>query len=236
MNSKLKFLSLCALALLAGCERATEPETSALAPELETRPAVNIDLATIPPLTPLPGRAEPAPDPGKPELVHFVTDAGDFIVAVYPQAAPNAAERFLHLVDIGYYNNIPISRVVPGFVAQFGINWREDFRHWRDDHFDDDPTLFAFEPGTMAFAKAGANINSTQVFINYANNNRLADPQYNFAVFAQVVEGMEVVESFRSVGDAGGGLDQTRLWNNGAAYLASLSEKPHTILTARRIP
>ena len=276
-------LPLCALILLAGCDRSTEESQevtttqevtdtesaaeviteveavevteeaakpveivveapaaeSEVVPEPEAEPepaqAPEIAIEDVPPLVPLPWLTDPLPESGTPELVHFETDAGDIVIAVYPAAAPNAAERFLHLVEIGYYDGIPVSRVVPGFVAQFGINWREEYRNWKEENFDDDPTRFAFVPGTLAFAKAGPNTNSTQVFINYGNNNRLASPQYNFSVFAQVIEGMQVVESFKSVGDASGGLNQSLLWDGGQAYLDYLPEKPNMILDANRI-
>jgi cyclophilin family peptidyl-prolyl cis-trans isomerase len=160
------------------------------------------------------------------------TTAGDLVIEVYPEAAPNAAERFVELVRSGFYDDTLISRVVPGFVAQFGINWREPHKAWENNHFDDDPTLFALERGTLAFAKAGPNTNSTQVFINFAENNRLASPEYNFTVFGKVVEGMDVVDSFAQVGDPSGGLDQNRLWRNGGAYLDSLDDKPTMIESA----
>jgi len=121
---------------------------------------------------------------------------------------------------------------VPNFVAQFGINWRQPHKAWQNRTFNDDPTLFALERGTLAFAKAGPNTNSTQVFINYEENNRLADPQYNFTTFGAVIEGMDVVDSFQRVGDPSGGLDQGRLWSNGTAYLESLSVQPTMIITA----
>jgi peptidyl-prolyl cis-trans isomerase A (cyclophilin A) len=283
MKSMRALLPLCALILLAGCDRSTEESQevtttqevtdtesaaevtteveavevteeaakpveivveapaaeSEVVPEPEAEPepaqAPEIAIEDVPPLVPLPWLTDPLPESGTPELVHFETDAGDIVIAVYPAAAPNAAERFLHLVEIGYYDGIPVSRVVPGFVAQFGINWREEYRNWKEENFDDDPTRFAFVPGTLAFAKAGPNTNSTQVFINYGNNNRLASPQYNFSVFAQVIEGMQVVESFKSVGDASGGLNQSLLWDGGQAYLDYLPEKPNMILDANRI-
>src|SRR5690606_1402726 len=119
------------------------------------------------------------------QTVRLETTAGDVVIEVYPEAAPNAAARFVELVRTGYYDDTPVSRVVPGFVAQFGINWREPHRGWRDRTFNDDPSLFALHRGTLAFAKAGPNTNSTQVFINYANNNRLAEQ--NFTVFGKVV-------------------------------------------------
>src|SRR5688500_9767139 len=183
-------------------------------------------------LTPLPGRENAVPALTEVTTVRLATTAGDVVVEIYPQAAPNAARRFVELASSGFYNDIPVSRVVPGFVAQFGINWRDPHKSWENRHFMDDPTLFALEPGTLAFAKAGPNTNSTQVFINYRENNRLAEPQFNFTVFGKVVNGMDVVERFAQVGDPSGGLDQTRLWADGGAYLESLPVKPTMIETA----
>ncbi|HXE73612.1 MAG TPA: peptidylprolyl isomerase, partial [Candidatus Nitrosotenuis sp.] len=77
--------------------------------------------------------------------VRFTTDAGSFDVEVYPQAAPNAAERFVELVKMGFYDNTPVFRVVrepQPFVCQFGINWRGEFPKWSDRNFKDDPSLF----------------------------------------------------------------------------------------------
>ena len=183
-------------------------------------------------LIPLAGKEEAFPVLTQKTTVLFQTTAGDITIEVYPEAAPNAAKQFVELIESGFYDDTPVSRVVPGFVAQFGVNWRQPHKAWQDRNFDDDPSLFALERGTLAFAKAGPNTNSTQVFINYAENNRLADPQYNFTTFGMVVEGMEVVDSFVQVGDPSGGLDQGRLWANGDAYIATLSVKPTMIVSA----
>src|SRR5690606_25926804 len=181
-------------------------------------------------LVPLPGKEREAPAITRATRVVLETTAGNVVIEVYPEAAPNAAERFVELVASGFYNGTPISRVVPGFVAQFGINWREPHRQWRDRPFPDDPSLFSLAPGTLAFAKAGPGTATTQVFINTAQNDRLALPQYgSFSVFGMVVEGMDVVERFVRTGDPSMGLDQMRLWTDGEAYLASLETKPTMI-------
>ena len=180
-------------------------------------------------LVPLPGMEDAAPEITRATSIVLETTAGDVTIDVYPEAAPNAAQRFIELAQSGFYDETPVSRVVPGFVAQFGVNWREPHRAWQDRHFNDDPTLFALERGTLAFAKAGPNTNSTQVFINYTENNRLADPQYNFTVFGAVVGGMDIVDGFLEVGEPGGGLNQGRLWSDGGAYLESLDVKPTMI-------
>ncbi|HEU4618857.1 MAG TPA: peptidylprolyl isomerase, partial [Gammaproteobacteria bacterium] len=68
-------------------------------------------------LVPLPGKTSAAPKLTRAVTVAMQTTAGDVTIEVYPEAAPNAAERFIDLVKSGFYDNTPISRVVPGFVA-----------------------------------------------------------------------------------------------------------------------
>lgn len=182
-------------------------------------------------LVPLPGMEDSVPEITQVTNISLETTVGEIKIAVYPEAAPNAAARFIELVESGYYDDTPIFRIVPGFVAQFGVNWREPHIAWRDRNFNDDPSLFALDPGTLAFAKAGPNSNSTQVFINYGQNNRLAGD--NFTTFGKIVSGMEFTEDFVAVGDPSMGLDQTRLWSNGGAYLDSLETKPTMIVSAR---
>lgn len=164
--------------------------------------------------------------------VRMVTDKGELILEVYPQAAPGAAKRFLELVDLGFYDNTPIFRVVDRFVAQFGIN--PQFEEWKERFFDDDPSLYALDRGTVAFAKAGPNTNSTQVFINFDDNSRLRK-QGGFTAFGRVTQGMGLADRFAKVGSPGMGLDQERLWQD-TGYLATLDVAPTMILKIERIP
>jgi cyclophilin family peptidyl-prolyl cis-trans isomerase len=182
-------------------------------------------------LFPLPGMEDAAPVLTKKQTVILDTTAGRITIEVYPEAAPNAARRFVRLVQSGYYDNTPVSRVVDGFVAQFGINWRDPHKEMRDSTFDDDPSLFTLARGTLAFAKSGPNTNSTQVFINYGDNSRLA-ANGGFTVFGNVVAGMNFVDDFARVGDPSGGLDQPALWAYGDEYIAQLKEKPTMIESA----
>jgi len=209
--------------LLGGCQPSNDQGASA--PATNTAPAARQEAK----LAPLPGKEGAVPALTEVTTVRFATTAGEVVIEVYPQAAPNAAKRFVELVTSGFYDDTPVSRVVPGFVAQFGINWRDPHKAWDDRHFNDDPSLFALERGTLAFAKAGPNTNSTQVFINYGENSRLAAPQFNFSAFGKVVSGMDIVDKFVQVGDPSGGLDQNRLWADGGAYLESLPVKPTMI-------
>jgi homoserine O-acetyltransferase len=206
---------------IGACQRQSEPAAQV---------APTSAAAAAGALAPLPGRESSAPALTRKQTVRMQTTAGEIVIEVYPEAAPNAARQFVELVTSGFYDDTPISRVVPGFVAQFGVNWRQPHKAWEKRTFNDDPSLFALERGTLAFAKESRpNTASTQVFINYAENNRLADPRFNFTVFGKVVSGMDAVNKFVQVGDASGGLDQGRLWADGGAYLDSLTVKPTMI-------
>ena len=232
MKNQLLCFAVLAVSL-SGCQQSEAPPPAAVSPA--PSPAASARPAAESPLIALPGKEGAVPALTQVQKVRLATTGGDVVIEVYPQAAPNAAKRFVELVTSGFYDDTPISRVVPGFVAQFGVNWRDPHKAYQDREFVDDPSLFSLERGTLAFAKAGRpNTASTQVFINYRENNRLADPAPNlsFWAFGKVVEGMDVVDNFAQVGDASGGLDQGRLWNDGGAYLESLPVKPTMITKA----
>ena len=219
--------ALLAGLLLVACQPGSDNRAAQVG-----EPSAPSAVAPASKLVPLPGKEGTAPAITQVTTVRLATTAGDVVIEVYPQAAPNAAQRFVELAQTGFFNDTPVSRVVAGFVAQFGINWRAPHRAWKNRMFRDDPTLFSLERGTLAFAKGGADTNSTQVFINYKTNNQLAVPEYNFTVFGKVVSGMDVVDRFVQVGDPSDGLDQGTLWADGEAYLASLPVKPTMIVTA----
>ena len=183
-------------------------------------------------LTPLPNKTVKVPVLTKKQTIKMATGAGEVVIEIYPEAAPNACRRFVELVESGFFDDTPVSRVVKEpapFVAQFGINWRAPHNAWDKKEFKDDPSYFALERGTLAFAKAGIDHNATQVFINYDDNSHLAEPSMNFTAFGKVVKGMEIVDNFVSVGEPDSGLDQLRLWTDGGNYLESLSVKPTMI-------
>lgn len=49
------------------------------------------------------------------------TTKGQLDIKITPRKAPLGADRFLELVQDGFYNGTPLYRVVPGFVVQFGL-------------------------------------------------------------------------------------------------------------------
>lgn len=156
-------------------------------------------------------------------LVKFKTTAGTFVIEVHRDWAPRGADRLHELVSAKFFNDSRFFRVVPGFVAQFGIGGKPAVaRAWRYKTIPDDPVIKSNLRGFVSYAMTGPNTRTTQLFINLVDNSRL-DTQ-GFAPIAQVVEGMDVVDKLYSgYGEtSGGGMragKQDRLFEEGNAWL-----------------
>jgi homoserine O-acetyltransferase/O-succinyltransferase len=133
------------------------------------------------------------------------TTKGPFVVEVVRAWAPLGADRFYNLARGGYYDDTRVSRVVPNFIAQFGLAGDSAVNAtWSGRAFADDSVKQTNARGTVAFAMTGPNSRTTQVYINLVDNTRL-DAQ-GFSPFGRVVRGMGVVDSLYSgYGESAGG-------------------------------
>jgi peptidyl-prolyl cis-trans isomerase A (cyclophilin A) len=154
--------------------------------------------------------------------VKFTTTQGDFVVEATRAWAPRGVDRFHELVNMRYFDEDRFFRVVPGFVAQFGVNKDYDVHdRWRKYFILDDPPKEKNLRGTLAFAQSDPNTRATEIFINLADNPAL-DAQ-NFVPFAKVISGMDVVDKFYSgygeLMPEGKYIDPNRVENGTNAYL-----------------
>jgi cyclophilin family peptidyl-prolyl cis-trans isomerase len=183
-------LVAAAALFIAGCSKPTEPKKS-----VEAEPAKPATARTF--------------------HVRFETTKGPFTVEVHPEWAPLGAARFEELVRDGFYDGARFFRVVPNFIIQFGIAGDPKMTKKWDKPIKDDEPLRTNGYKTMAFATAGPETRTAQVFINLRSNQTL-DKQ-GFAPFAIVTEGMENVEKLYA--DYGETPDQQRIERLGNAYL-----------------
>ena len=154
--------------------------------------------------------------------VKFTTTQGDFVVEATRAWAPRGVDRFHELVNMRYFDENRFFRVVPGFVAQFGVNKDYDVHdRWRKYFILDDPPKEKNLRGTLAFAQSDPNTRATEIFINLADNPAL-DAQ-NFVPFAKVISDMDVVDKFYSgygeLMPEGKYIDPNRVENGTNAYL-----------------
>ena len=132
--------------------------------------------------------------------VEMETTAGTVRVRVYRDWAPLGAARFYNLARHGFYDGSRFFRVLPGFVAQFGMNGTPAIDStWLRQRLEDDPPRVPTAAGTLTYAMAGPGTRTTQLFFSYRANEML-DAQ-GFAPIGRVVDGMQVL--FRLNGEYG---------------------------------
>ncbi len=195
----------------AGARAATTKKTYARAASgarRTTAPAAKLDLmqpATLNLKSPAVFRAR------------FNTSKGPFTIEVTRAWAPLGADRFYNLVKAGFFTDMYFFRVVPNFMAQFGMSSSPEIAaKWKPETIQDEPVIQSNTRGMVTFAKSGApNSRSTQFFINFGDNSRLDG--LGFAPFGKVVEGMNIVDSLYS-GYGEGSNNQPAITEQGKAY------------------
>jgi len=135
--------------------------------------------------------------------VKIVTSAGDLVVELFENEAPNTVANFITLVEKGFYDGTPFHRVIGGFMAQGGDPTgtgsggpghriacecgREDARlHFR---------------GTLSMAHAGADTGGSQFFLTFRPTDHL-DGRHT--VFGRVIEGDDVLAKLVRTQDSQG--------------------------------
>ncbi len=178
------------------------------------------------------------------------TETGEIVIEVYPEWAPLAVERFEQLLQDDFFTNAKFFRVLPGYIAQFGIAADPELnKKWMFDKskaMNDEPRLYSNKKGTLCFASSGKNSRQTQIFINLSSNDgppNFLDAQ-GFVPFARVVKGMDdVVPKIYSgyglmesaTGGIAGAVNQAKAAYYGNEYLETLFPKLSTIQKAQRI-
>ena len=141
---------------------------------------------------------------GTEEVAVVTTPLGEFVWRFLPQDAPEHVAYVKKLIAAGFYDGTTLHRVIPHFVVQGG-----DPNTKNDDRSDDgegeaDRRLKAefsrrlhYRPGTVGMARdADPDSGSCQFFVALENLPRL-DGRYT--IFAEVVEGLEVVRRVASL-------------------------------------
>jgi len=126
--------------------------------------------------------------------VRFTTTKGDVVLQIHRDWAPRGADRFYNLVRYAFFTDVAFFRVIPGFMAQFGMSPDPKISAaWEPASIMDDPVKHSNTRGTITFAATSApNSRTTQLFINFANNAPL--DKSGFAPIGEVIEGMDVVD------------------------------------------
>ena len=135
------------------------------------------------------------------------TNMGDITVELNAAKAPKSVENFLQYVKDGFYNGTIFHRVIDNFMIQGG-GFTPDLRQkpTRPSIPNEAKNGLSNKRGTIAMARTpDPNSATAQFFINLVDNRNLdyvSDERaetWGYAVFGQVVSGMDVVDKIKAV-------------------------------------
>ena len=136
----------------------------------------------------------------------FETSQGNITIELYAEKAPITVENFIRYVTEGFYDGTIFHRVIPNFMVQGG-SFKVDMRQ-KDGHGNiqnEANNGLQNVVGSLSMARTSApHSSSSQFFINVADNGFLnftseSSQGWGYAVFAQVIDGMDVVMAIAEV-------------------------------------
>ena len=144
-------------------------------------------------------------------MIKFTTNHGDILIELNEEKAPLSCENFKQYVTDGHYDGTIFHRVIKGFMIQGG-GFMPDMmqKATRDNIENEAKNGLSNKRGTLAMARTmEPHSASSQFFINVKDNDFLDYPGqdgWGYCVFAEVTEGMDVVDSIEQVttGNSGG--------------------------------
>jgi peptidyl-prolyl cis-trans isomerase B (cyclophilin B) len=148
--------------------------------------------------------------------IKLTTSLGSIIVQLNTEKAPVSSANFLAYVNEGFYNGTIFHRVIKGFMAQgggFDASFNQKETHAPIKNEADNG--LQNKRGTLAMARTNdPNSATAQFFINYKDNSFLDHTSptpsgWGYAVFGEVVEGMDIVDKMadQPTGNKGGHQD-----------------------------
>lgn len=145
-------------------------------------------------------------------MVVFETSHGTIKLEMFPEEAPITVENFLQYVDDGHFDGTIFHRVMPGFVIQGG-GFTSDMEQkpTRDPIQNEADNGLKNTRGSLSMARTqDVNSATCQFFINLVDNEFLdhGARDFGYAVFARVVDGMDVVDEIAKVQTGNSGFHQ----------------------------
>lgn len=145
-----------------------------------------------------------APAPAQNPVVEIKTSLGNIKIALNSEKAPISTENFLKYVNKKHYDGTTFHRVIKTFMIQGGGHLPDMSEKSTEAPITNEAKNgLSNLRGTIAMARTNeVNSATAQFFINVVDNPRLDhkdDNRYGYAVFGEVIEGMDVVDKIRDV-------------------------------------
>ncbi len=136
-------------------------------------------------------------------VVLFSTNQGDIKVKLNRAEAPITVENFIGYVNDGFYNGVVFHRVIPNFMIQTG-GFTPDMKKKtpKAPIKNEANNGLRNSRGTLSMARTSEVDSATSQFFINVNDNKFLDNgerDFGYAVFGEVIDGMDVVDKIAAV-------------------------------------
>lgn len=124
-------------------------------------------------------------------------DARVFVVKAHRAWSPAGVDRFYTLVEKGYYERVPVYRVITRYMVEFGFTGVPAIdQSWYGKNLQDEPVVGQNTRGAVSFMRTGPNSRYVRLFVNLSNNSPYLDTLTvsevkGYPPIGQVIEGMD---------------------------------------------
>ncbi|NQZ06778.1 MAG: peptidyl-prolyl cis-trans isomerase [Algicola sp.] len=139
-------------------------------------------------------------------MITITTNLGNIKINLFEDKAPATCKNFMDYVNAEFYNGTIFHRVIDGFMIQGGGFDADMAQKEVNDPVENEANNGVLNNnGTLAMARTPDPHSATaQFFINLKNNDFLnftseSQQGWGYCVFAEVVEGMDVVAKIKGV-------------------------------------
>ena len=136
-------------------------------------------------------------------VILFSTNQGDIKVKLSRAEAPITVENFIGYVNDGFYNGVVFHRVIPNFMIQTG-GFTPDMKQKtpKAPIKNEANNGILNSRGTLSMARTSEVDSATSQFFINVNDNKFLDNgerDFGYAVFGEVIDGMDVVDKIAAV-------------------------------------
>ncbi|MCK9237618.1 MAG: peptidylprolyl isomerase [Thiopseudomonas sp.] len=139
-------------------------------------------------------------------MIKLQTNHGDIIIKLFADEAPETVKNFIQYVQDGHYDNTIFHRVISNFMVQGGgFEPGMEQKPVRAPIKNEANNGLSNKVGTLAMARTmDPHSASSQFFINvndnaFLNHTSETSQGWGYAVFGEVIEGMDVVNAIKEV-------------------------------------
>lgn len=148
-------------------------------------------------------------------MITLHTNHGDIKVSLDTENAPKTTANFIKYVKEGFYDGTVFHRVIDGFMVQGG-GFSEDMEQkpCGETIENEANNGLSNKVGTLAMARTSDPHSATAQFFININDNTFLDFKsesaqgWGYCVFAEVSEGMDVVNKIKAVSTGNRGMHQ----------------------------